>query len=70
MKRDPIVEEIRQTRQKMLDDCGGDLRKLMQQFKDAEGQDRERLVSGKIPSEEARRRRAGAEALPETARED
>ena len=45
MKRDPIVEEIHQTRQKLLEDCGGDLNQLMERFKAAEIQDRSRLVS-------------------------
>lgn len=45
MKRDPIVEEIHQTRQKLLDECGGDLNQLMARYKAAEKQDRDRLVS-------------------------
>ena len=45
MKRDPIVEEIHQTRQKLLEECGGDLNQLMERFKAAEIQDRGRLVS-------------------------
>lgn len=45
MKRDPIVEEIHQTRQKLLEECGGDLNQLMERFKAAEIQDRSRLVS-------------------------
>ncbi len=45
MKLDPIVEEIHQTRQKLLEECGGDLSQLMERFKAAEIQDRGRLVS-------------------------
>ena len=45
MKRDPIVEEIHQIRQKLLDECGGDLNQLMARYKAAEIQDRDRLVS-------------------------
>ena len=45
MKRDPIVEEIHQTRQKLLKECGGDLDQLMDRLKVAEIQDRDRVVS-------------------------
>jgi hypothetical protein len=45
MKRDPIVEEIHQTRQKLLEDCGGDLNQLVERFKAAEIQDSSRLVN-------------------------
>lgn len=45
MKRDPIVEKIHQTRQKLLEECGGDLNQLMERYKAAETQDRHHLVS-------------------------
>lgn len=45
MKRDPIVEEIHQTRQKLLEECGGDLNQLMARYKAAEIQDCSRVVS-------------------------
>ena len=45
MKRDPIVEEIHQIRQKLLEECSGDLNQLMAHYKAAEIQDRDRLVS-------------------------
>ena len=45
MKHDPIVEEIHQTRQKLLEECGGDLNQLMDRLKAAEIQDRSRVVS-------------------------
>lgn len=45
MMRDPIVDEIRQARQKMLADCGDDLDKLLDRLKAAENQDRNRIVS-------------------------
>lgn len=45
MKRDPIVEEIHQIRQKLLEECNGDLNQLMARYKAAEIQDRSRLVS-------------------------
>ena len=45
MKHDPIVEEIHQIRQKLLEECGGDLNRLMGRYKAAETQDRDHLVS-------------------------
>ncbi len=45
MIHDPIVEEVRQARQKILADCGGDLDKLLDRLKAAEAQDRGRVVS-------------------------
>ena len=47
MNRDPIVAEIRQARQKILEECGGDLEKLLDRLKAAETQDRGRVVSKK-----------------------
>ena len=49
MKRDPIVEEIHQVRQKLMEECGGDLNQLMDRLKAAEKQDRDRLVSATSP---------------------
>jgi len=45
MKHDPIVEEIHQTRQKMLAECHDDLDQLLDRLKTVEIQDRSRLVS-------------------------
>ena len=45
MIEDPIVEEIYQTRQRMLDECDGDLMKLIERQRAAEAKDRERVVS-------------------------
>jgi hypothetical protein len=45
MKRDPIVEEIHQTRQKMLEECGGDLDRLLDRLKASEKQNPGRVVS-------------------------
>ena len=45
MSRDPIVEEIHQTRQKILEECGDDLERVLDRLKAAESQDRTRLVS-------------------------
>ena len=47
MKNDPIVEEIRKTRQKKIEDCKGDLNKYLDWLKEFEDQDKDRLVSYK-----------------------
>lgn len=45
MNRDPIVEEIHQTRQKIWEECGGDLDRFLNRLRGAEKQDRSRVVS-------------------------
>lgn len=45
MKEDPLVEEIHEVRRKLLDDCGGDLERLMDRLQSRERQDPERVVS-------------------------
>ena len=45
MSRDPIVDEIRRVREKILEDCGGDLEKVLDRLKAAEAQDQNRIVS-------------------------
>ena len=45
MNRDPVVEEIHQTRQRLLEECGGDLDRLLDRLKAAEIQDRNRVVT-------------------------
>ena len=57
MKRDPIVEEIHQTRQKLMEACCGDLNQLMDCLKAAEIQDRSRVVSTISPRKNLRRER-------------
>jgi hypothetical protein len=58
MKRDPIVEEIHQIRQKLLDECEGDLEKLMDRLKAAERQDHGRMVSLELFREHPQREHA------------
>ena len=41
---DPIVEEIHRTREKLLDECGGDLEKLMDRLEAREQEDSDRIV--------------------------
>jgi hypothetical protein len=57
MKRDPIVEEIHEIRARLLDECGGDLDKLMDRYKSLEREHRDRLVT----LEEVRARRRASE---------
>ena len=45
MNRDPIVEEIHQTRQKIWEECGGDLDRFLNRLRGAAKQDRSRVVS-------------------------
>ena len=45
MNRDPIVEEIHRTRQKILDECNRDLDQLLDRLKAAEVQDRRFVVT-------------------------
>jgi hypothetical protein len=48
MSGDPIVDEVRKARQKILEECGGDLNKLLERLKAAETQDSGRVVSTKV----------------------
>ena len=45
MKEDPIVEEVREIRGKIWEECGGDMEKLMERLKKAQEQHRDRLVT-------------------------
>jgi hypothetical protein len=45
MTTDPIVEEIHQARQKLLDECGGDLDRLLDRYSTAEAQHKDRVVT-------------------------
>jgi hypothetical protein len=45
--KDPIVEEVRATREKLFDACNGDLDAFLKYLKAQEQQDRSRLVSRK-----------------------
>jgi hypothetical protein len=51
MKRDPIVDEVHRIREKLLDECGGDIEVLMDRFKTLESRDSDRVVSSKSPKE-------------------
>jgi hypothetical protein len=41
---DPIVEEIHKIREKLLEECGGDLEKLMDRLEAREQEDSDRIV--------------------------
>ncbi|MBU1598933.1 hypothetical protein KKG61_02310 [bacterium] len=45
MKKDPIVEEIHRIREKILDECGGDIEKFMDHLKACESKDKDRIIS-------------------------
>ena len=45
MISDPIIEEIYESRQRLLDGCGDDLKKLMEQLRSAEAQHPDRVVT-------------------------
>jgi hypothetical protein len=56
MIHDPIVEEIHCIRDRMLAECGGDFKKYMDRIREAQMQDRDRLVT----KEELLRRKSEA----------
>lgn len=45
MNRDPIVEEVHRVREKMWDECGGDLDRLIEFLRAGEARHRERIIS-------------------------
>ncbi len=45
MNRDPIVEEVREARRRVFEECDNDLDKLLQRLKARDREHRERLVS-------------------------
>ena len=57
MINDPIVEEVYEARQKILDECDGDLKKWMERLRAAEAQHPERIVTLEAVREKARRDR-------------
>ena len=42
---DPLIEEIYESRQRLLDECEGDLKKLMERLRTAEAQHPDRVVT-------------------------
>ena len=45
MISDPIIEEIYESRQRLLDECGNDLKKLMERLRTAEAQHPDRVIT-------------------------
>ena len=60
MSRDPIVEEVRRTRGKLLAECRGDLDALLDRLKAAEDADRGRMIGRQ--DLDAKRRKEPVEA--------
>jgi hypothetical protein len=60
MNPDPIVAELHQIRQRILEECGGDLDRLLDRWQAAEAQDQHRLVSAE--RSQGRRQRASVVA--------
>lgn len=55
MTKDPIVEEVRATREKLFDACDGDLGAFLKRLKEQEQQDQSRIVSRKTEKDEQER---------------
>jgi len=51
MNTDSIVEEIHRIREKMLEECGGDINKLMDRMKARKSSENQRKVSPGEPKE-------------------
>jgi len=45
MIKDPIVEEVHRTRERLLEECQGDMAKLLERLKSREAEDQSRIVS-------------------------
>ena len=45
MIKDPIIEEVYRVRQKLMEECNGDLNELLKRLKSEELQDQHRVVS-------------------------
>ena len=45
MIRDPLVQEVRETRAKIFEECGSDLTKLLDRYQEAERLDQHRLIT-------------------------
>ena len=43
--KDPIVEEVREVRRRIFEECGNDLNRLIERLKAAEANHKERLVT-------------------------
>jgi hypothetical protein len=57
--KDTIVEEIREVRRRIFEECGNDLERYLERLKAAEAQDEDRLIS----LEELQRRAGESETI-------
>jgi hypothetical protein len=55
---DPIVEEVRETRRRIFEECGNDLKRLFERLKASEALDKHRLVTFEQVQERARKAKA------------
>jgi len=56
MLNDPIVAEIHRVRERLLAECGGDMQKYLDRLREAQIQDKDRLVTkDQMPPREAHR---------------
>jgi hypothetical protein len=60
MINDPIVEEVRETRRRIYEECGSDLHQLIERLKAAERQHTARLVT----IEQVQQRAGATKAAP------
>ena len=51
MYRDPIVEELRQTAAKLVDECGGDLHQVAERLRREQSQHPHRVVRRRIAAD-------------------
>jgi len=56
---DPIVQEVHEIRRRILEQCNGDLDRLIERIKAAESKDRDRLVTMEEVQTRARASKAG-----------
>ncbi len=56
---DPIVEEVRRTRQRIFAECNGDLDRLIERLKAADSKNKDRLVTVEDVQKRARTPKAG-----------
>ena len=61
VSQDPIVDEIHKVREKLLEECGGDLDRLMDRLAAREGEDGSRVITDpkEVKTPSPRRRREG-----------
>ena len=56
--KDPIVDEVREVRRRIFEECGNDLHRLIERLKAAEANDKDRLVTFEQVQQRARTSKA------------